>query len=154
GKLVAQHVGRRALACAFELGADYEHAALSGGDFDSAALLAEYPAGRAAISGFGRDARLPDEELAITNHTECARIGLGHRAHEVENPPRRPSPIDPAVLGAPAPEVASCGEILGMAGRAAGGNQRMEFADEAGAHRHQLAIERKGGVAVVDRDLA
>ena len=108
-------------------------------------------AGQAHHTSLMRDAGFPDKKLLPRREAKRARIRMRDRADQVEDAPRRPSPIDAAVGGTTASEITATTQVLLRPRRAAGDDQRMVLANDLGAERHQLAIQRQRGVAVVDR---
>ena len=64
--------------------------------------------------------------------TKRTWVRMRHRADQIEDAPRRPAPIDQAVGGRAAAEIAAGGQILRDAGRASADDQGMEAGNQSG----------------------
>ncbi len=94
----------------------------------------------------------PDDQLLFADLAEGARVGLGHRAHQVVQLPCRPVPVEQAVRrGAPA-EVAGLALVLLDFRQHAEGEQRQAVAQQGAGGLAQLAVQAQGGVLGVDGD--
>ena len=135
---------------------DSDQAALARRDFNRAVGRRHDPESRPARRAGPPRARCALSQMkSLRPRREAERAGvrMGDGAHQIEDPPRRPSPIDAAVRrdggGRNSCRGArSCGMRGARPATISGWYSRISL----GAERHQLAIQRQRGVAVVDRD--